>query len=127
MKQQIRSVYICEFCKKAYFSKFHARRHEERCYKNPVNNRPCFHCLFLDKQDVEIEGYHTNRTVSLFFCKKRAINLYPPICELKGNAFDTGEENKPMPTDCQYSNELTQEVSVIIDELLTPISPFQVS
>ena len=44
--------YYCDFCKKAGCSKYHLKRHEERCTLNP--NRYCGICGFLEQTQCDI-------------------------------------------------------------------------
>lgn len=106
MKEQTQKTYRCDHCNKLYLRKNAAATHEERCFANPENFRPCFGCANLGRKDFEIESqncYHIpNRKISLFFCSKKETFLLPPISEHKGNFIDTNDiENNPMPKECK--------------------------
>jgi len=110
MKTEIKEIYKCEFCNKLYQVKKSAIKHELQCWKNPLNNRPCFNCNHLVKNRVTVyENYYgedNERSVDLLYCNKKLIFLYPPKVELKGNAFDLDEINEPMPKQCDiYDSE----------------------
>ena len=52
MRQKKVWRYYCDFCKKAGCSKYHLKRHEERCTMNP--NRHCGICGFLEQEQCDI-------------------------------------------------------------------------
>ena len=105
MITKIIEIYKCEYCKKIYQIKRFAVQHELRCCKNPDNKRPCFDCPMMVKKEIEIyesfyDGDH-ERKVDLLYCNYKEQFLYTPKTELKGTAFDLGNEsNEPMPKEC---------------------------
>lgn len=107
MKSELRMVHKCEYCGKNYLHKGHCQKHEDICFKNPENDRACFNCIFLKKKDTEVtwenyNGTERSRPVSMFHCEKIDSFIYPPKVEIKGNALDTGENNAPMPKQCEH-------------------------
>ena len=81
-------------------------KHEARCKKNPANDRPCFYCCHLRKEERDVscysccddDIYHYNARVLV--CTKRGTPVYPPSVSAKGNALDI-EDNEPMPLTCK--------------------------
>lgn len=111
MKVTLREIFTCSFCNKHYFIKNACIKHEDRCFKNPENHRPCFNCYNLDKKQddyYEDSPYgETSRTVTLFFCKIKKAYIYPPLITKKGNAFDMGYiENIEMPIICSEQDKI---------------------
>jgi len=88
------SVYICAFCKKKkLFRKDAMDRHEERCYLNPDNFRPCLNCQHLEQKEIEfytgIDEYYGAEPIyakaNTFFCKaKDILLLHPKTAYLRG-------------------------------------------
>ena len=87
--------------------------HESMCFKNPVNDRICYQCSHLEKDDVEIytgiDNYYSSEPIyarkKFFFCQKKQIFLYTPQNEIKRNFnhIDTQGgwlENYPMVNKC---------------------------
>jgi hypothetical protein len=111
MKVEIKEIYKCDFCNKLYQVKRFAEYHEKGCSKNPENERPCFNCHNMEKRETEITGNYYNgseweRKVDLFYCKAKNIFLHTPKNELKGNAFELGDDlNEPMPKLCNVYKE----------------------
>lgn len=104
------TIYKCEFCKKLYQRRKWAEKHELRCSKNPINDRPCFHCRYLIMKDTEVVfcDFDPDDTAlySLFYCTKKELFLYPPSVEYKRGAYDLGDEcNEPMPQTCMRRNK----------------------
>ncbi len=103
----IDKAYKCEFCRKLYQMKKWAIRHEERCKKNPQNDRPCFTCEHIDKIDKEFyfDTYHGEgcRLVSVLKCGKKDICVYPPSVEFSDKGpYEFGDIlNEPMPKKCK--------------------------
>lgn len=100
-----KEVYYCEHCRKHGLNKGAMKHHENICSKNPVNDRPCFHCKHLGYNDAIAYGSYygeenaINRT--LLYCNKRDVFLYTPQNEIKGNQYDLGDDmNERMPKIC---------------------------
>jgi hypothetical protein len=110
MKVEVKEIYKCDHCNKLYQVKGAAERHERACHRNPDNERACFGCDNLEKKETSI-GMMTpygeiNKPVNCLYCKIKYVFLYPPKVEHKGNAFDLGEFNEPMPKVCEsYSRQ----------------------
>lgn len=108
MKTINKPEHYCDHCNKHGLNKGKMNFHELVCSKNPINDRPCFHCQHLDKKEITIyREYYGNRewkrTLSLLYCLKKECFLYTPKNEIKENQFDLGdEENNPMPKECEF-------------------------
>ena len=101
MKTKVQETYRCDFCNKLYVRKTSAIIHEQRCKENPVNDRSCWNCIHLDKIGFEKEDYFERTyTVNVFYCHKRKVYLYPPICEYKNNMYDLMDDIESMPKTC---------------------------
>lgn len=116
MKTQKKEVYYCDYCKKHGLNKSKMEYHEETCFKNPENKRPCFNCHYLEKKETFISGMYSNgleweRTVNLLHCNKKQHFLYTPKNQFKGNQFDLGDyENNPMPKECEFYDDYSDEL-----------------
>lgn len=104
MKKTSETVYRCDFCGKRYYKKNFAQYHEELCFHNPENKRPCFDCHSLVKKKATY--YRDNPTggdietkVLLFYCTKHKLFLWTPQNTIKANMIDTGE-SEAMPINC---------------------------
>lgn len=115
MKTITKPVYYCEHCKKHGLSKPKMEHHENICFHNPKNFRPCFECANLNKKAVSIYSNYSNgneweRKVELFHCKAKECFLYTPQNEIKGNYFELGDDfNEPMPHVCDVFKKMTDE------------------
>lgn len=108
------TLYKCDFCKKELKRKHAMAKHENECYNNPENWRPCFNgCQHLEsKNDGSIEihyvagGHHETRhenTPNYFYCNKKQIKIYTPQAEFRGllkDYPDTFDDQEPMPKEC---------------------------
>ncbi len=106
MKIETKEIYKCEYCNKLYQIKRFAERHEIDCKRNPDNYRKCLDwCSHLKKKSTmdyydQYDGEH-EQSISLLYCKKKNIFLYPPKVEHAKKWFELGDElNEPMPTEC---------------------------
>ena len=108
MKVETKEIYKCEHCNKLYQLKHFCEKHEKACKKNPKNDRPCFRCVHLTKKDIEHYYFVGDRDIkvnfSCLYCDKRKVFLHTPQNEIKGNALDLGDENLPMPKECDLQN-----------------------
>jgi len=109
MKEEIKAVYSCDFCKKKLFRKGAMTRHERFCTSNPMNFTKCTLCKFIveDKKEIEIHDYDygcpSTRKVNSFRCSKKEIGLYPlKVIRLKiiDRYPETFEGEILMPTEC---------------------------
>jgi len=112
MKTKTKEVFYCDYCKKHGLSKAAMVHHEAICYGNPENKRPCFNCQYLTKRETTIYGNYFNgseweREVNLFYCRAKEIFLYTPKNQVKGNQFDIGDTNDPMPKECDVYKEIS--------------------
>lgn len=106
MKETIKSMYQCDHCKKWYHRKHACIYHEKLCFKNPINERPCFDCPNLVSVEYTLYDDHPNlgevkRDVIIFQCSETKNYLHTPQNAIKGNAYELGDhENLPMPVKC---------------------------
>lgn len=121
MKTKTKEVFYCEYCNKHGLSKSKMEYHEKVCWKNPLNYRPCFHCINLNKKETEIYGNYYNgsewtRKVDLLYCIEKKCFLYTPKNQIKGNQFDLGDDsNIPMPERCDiYKTESNEQYNDIL-------------
>lgn len=88
------NVYCCDFCKKKLFIRQAMERHEERCHANPINFRPCFNCIYLERQTIEydsgVTNYHTGETIyrngEAFYCSRKIQFMLHPKLRFKKNS-----------------------------------------
>jgi hypothetical protein len=95
--------------------------HEERCYANPVNDRPCLHCKNLERKEIEyysgfddyMTGEPTYRKGNAFYCTAKNILLLHPKTEYLNNRFNLNyvivdnkeTEQQQMPLSCEIFND----------------------
>jgi len=108
MKTKKITGYFCDHCNKLYQRKHFAIKHEERCFKNPANNRPCLDCKHCNYEDAtiyeDLYDRQVEKTYKVFYCEKKEHYLIPPIARQKHglNVFDFDDvENIDMPTKCK--------------------------
>lgn len=103
------TLFQCDFCKKDYKRKHHCEKHENQCFKNPKNFRPCFSCHQLTKESVEVQfegcglyGEYAEffETKEILFCNHFGTFLHTPQNAIKGNAYELSEGNEEMPIQC---------------------------
>lgn len=111
MKEQIKTVYTCDHCKKKLFVKNAMVRHEEFCGSNPENIPICSGCEFLEEteKDIYFDGYYgeEKRTAKSFRCTKKDIGLYPLKVVRLGiidKYPETFHNEILMPTECEDFN-----------------------
>jgi hypothetical protein len=118
MKQAIKPVYYCDFCKKKGLSKHAMVKHEKFCSGNPENNVACQGCVNLEETVVAYgysydtlgEGYgvipdggYQERKTTGFRCKKLNKDFYPLKCVRKGLVDkypETFEGKELFPKEC---------------------------
>lgn len=106
MRTETKEIYKCDFCNKLYQRKAAAIKHELMCSKNPDNDRPCFHCLSLEKKDTTVfldhsYGSQDSASFRLLHCSAKEIFLYPPKVGFKKNVIEIEECNEAMPKECE--------------------------
>lgn len=99
-------IYKCDHCGKIYQRKFYCIKHEELCKMNPANDRPCFHCVYLEMQTIEYGEYDPNNgdypyTGYAFFCNLKEHFVYPPYIKKPYLELEDPGENLPMPLTCE--------------------------
>lgn len=109
------TIYKCDFCKKELKRKHAMEKHEIRCNKNPVNDRPCLNgCKHLEQKEVSWESGTQNYMTGesnynygkAFFCglHKKFI-LHPKVENEVGLKWvyvsDEETEQEPMPKECE--------------------------
>lgn len=101
------TIYKCEYCGKIYQRKFYCLGHEKKCRKNPTNDRPCFHCDYLEMQIIEYGDYDPQNgdypyKGNALYCNEKKHFVFPPYVESPYDGeSDIGEINKPMPIKCE--------------------------
>jgi hypothetical protein len=114
MKVQNKTIYRCDYCNKLYLRRNACVEHEELCWKNPKNNRACYNCHCLTKEDTSYyeDSFYgeIERILKLFYCRKKKIYLYTHLQEKKKNWFDLGDDiNEPMPIDCDLQETINHD------------------
>jgi hypothetical protein len=111
MKESIKTVFQCDFCKKTKFTRHAMKVHEARCGGNPDNYTACSDCIYLENIKITIsyseEGYsrELTREVCGFRCSKLKQKLYPPLVKHKGLLEkwpDTFNDQIAMPSSCSH-------------------------
>ena len=120
-------TYKCEYCSRLYQRKHFAIKHEDKCYKNPSNERICIDCKNLTPMEGMVyfrDGYggeHKTEVGLAFCCSKIDSCIYPYSLEkldveipdeLYHEASDQTFDNKPMKKTCKYfdSDFLSAEI-----------------
>lgn len=120
MKIENRDIYRCEFCKKVYLIKSACIRHEDVCFKNPINVPACYWCRYLEKKESDMlveaavlgQNYGVSfveqkRTFNVFICGKTNEYLLPIISHKKGSEIpNLLEEQVVMPLKCRFKEEV---------------------
>ncbi|MCK5433210.1 MAG: hypothetical protein KAJ03_10715, partial [Gammaproteobacteria bacterium] len=79
-------------------------KHEAKCFHNPINARPCFDCVFLDKGAVSgateyhYDGSEYSISHDVLMCAKRCVCIYPPHISEPYELL--GVDNVSMPLTC---------------------------
>lgn len=109
MEELIKTVYVCEYCKKKYFRKHAAIQHEELCNSNPKNHSVCSICIHIEKIKIDVEyqnheyGGVDIKQATAFYCPIKNKKLYPLIVrkkKLPERFPETFDDQEPMPTEC---------------------------
>ena len=107
-------AFKCDHCSKIYQRKHNAKTHEQKCNKNPDNDRACFGCKFLEMIEelpvilTNSAGHEEIVSKGTFVCMKFRAGVYPPSVERNPilNGYDISdndwgiEGNKAMPREC---------------------------
>lgn len=112
------TIYKCDFCPKELKRKHAMVRHEKYCFRNPINDRPCFSCEFLEyKQGESFEVHFVaggdfdtrfEKGPNYWFCTKLNKKVYSIEAEKRNLIVkypETFEDQKPMPKKCKYKHE----------------------
>jgi len=109
MKEVIKPVFTCDFCKKNLFIKHAMSRHESNCSKNPNNYDACHGCAHCEEVKVEyhIDGDYGGQEVRTrgFHCNHLNIDIYPHKALRKGlpeRYPETFEGKQVMPNECEH-------------------------
>ena len=103
------TIYKCEHCNKKMFRKHAMVKHEKYCGCNPVNDRVCSTCDFMDRKSIEYnyDGYDGEgmATAKGFYCSKLKKYMYPPFIENK-RCFteypEQFEDQLPFKKECEF-------------------------
>lgn len=111
MREQIKSVFTCEFCDKHLFVKHAMVRHESNCNGNPKNQSACSACVYCEetKKDYVVDGDYGEeaRRTNGFKCTKLNLLMYPFKVVRKGVLTkypDMFIGEVQMPTKCDHWN-----------------------
>lgn len=118
MKTRQATIYNCDHCNKRLLHKGYMERHEEECFANPKNQRPCFSCGYQERVEVKfytgVDTYYgaepIYKAAQGFKCTLKDKLLIPPKARFK-EARSIGEidfvqyegierEQYDMPKDC---------------------------
>lgn len=119
MKTKSKNVYYCDHCNKHGLSEPAMKHHELICNMNPVNDRPCLHCIHLTKKQAvttyyEYDGYEYIKHLDCLYCMKKEIFLHLPKNDIKNNVHDLDNFiNEKMPTEC----DVYEDQSTYLDNL----------
>jgi len=108
MKQQERTVFICDHCNRKMFVKHACIAHEDVCTRNPKNFIACSGCDNLDVYNKEYvvnpdSDHPYGRTSKAFRCKKLDVGMYPPKAKkIARNYPQNFEDEIVMPTECEH-------------------------
>lgn len=115
MKESIKPVYYCEFCKKHGLSKSQMLKHERFCSQNPANDTICSlctNCQPISKTFTYNEGTEEEYEAksNAFFCSAKQVGIYP-IKAIKKGLLEkyptTFKDQIQMPFDCElFKSEL---------------------
>lgn len=107
MKEQLKTVYTCDHCKKKLFIKSAMVKHEEFCDSSPLNKPKCADCKFCDVVDKEIFfdtfSGESSMIKKAFRCSAREIGIYPlkvVRTDLINRYPETFEGEILMPIEC---------------------------
>jgi len=121
MKEQVVTLFKCDFCSKELKRKHAMISHEKNCGRNPNNHKACFNgCKHLVQVEEMIwfdnPGYHPDynddegerRKVKVFKCELLEKLMYPFNIEKRGlpeKYPSTYEDQEPMPKNCDKFEE----------------------
>lgn len=81
MKEEIRKVYHCDFCKRVSTNRGAMVIHEKACKKNPANIPLCFGCYWFNESDWEETITYRDPETDM----KRSVSIAVKTCKLTGN------------------------------------------
>jgi len=109
MKELLKKVYYCEFCKKKGMRKHLIQSHEQICWGNPAARPACADCQHLTSEQFERERYHPTGDVTYTkgiptpWCKLYNKQIHTPSAEYKGvteRYADDFQDSEVMPMEC---------------------------
>jgi len=125
MKEQTKTVYSCDYCKKKYFVKHACENHEKFCSANPLTFPACTNCIHFEerKKEVYYERYPEDYTKEFlsFYCKKRQCGMYPlkALARNLPNRFpETFEGEILLPHECEFYQYLDDDTQSFLNSLL---------
>jgi hypothetical protein len=104
MTIQEKTIYRCGHCRKLYLVKGACERHEQRCWRNPVNQYACFDCKFLVKDRERISsdmGFTTE--VRRFHCSKLDKDMHTVIAVIR--KLEVVGHTELMPLKCEHRKD----------------------
>lgn len=111
MKVETKTVFSCDHCKRAMFSKGHMTRHENNCTHNPANWDACIDCAHIKVGEKVIEVWNGpdepdyRKTCKSFTCSLLNQEMYPFKAakkKLPERFPEDFEGQKRMPTKCEH-------------------------
>jgi len=101
-------TYKCEYCAEINTDQTSMRLHEDSCYKNPKNVRPCHHCKHVINGIVTVSSWFPSST-KMAYCSRKSMLLTDPTSNANTNAYKIiSTVGKPMPTTCDlYEKDQT--------------------
>ena len=106
----ISEYYKCEFCNKSLIRKSAMINHEDNCYKNPKNIKPCFSCEHLGDSTIIVHFINENPEfvrneieAKVFRCTKLDKFMFPFSIERRKLhvKYSTYDDQSPMPNECK--------------------------
>lgn len=116
MKEVVKKVYYCDFCKKKGLSKYAMVKHELFCNSKPENFPSCSGCSHLEQTEIEYVNFYFNgynesesiRKTNGFRCKKMDKLLYPLKAlrlGLPSKYPETFYAQELMPNKCEHRED----------------------
>ena len=101
METKIKTVFICESCKKKMFYKKSMEKHEQYCLENKENIPACFkNCKFFENNAKIRDGSYYGFSEYRFFCHKMEEPLHTKKAVIQNNTLITSCSYL-MPKSCQ--------------------------
>jgi hypothetical protein len=73
MREEVRTIYRCDFCPKYGLRKHSIERHQKYCCKNPDNHHACLSCANLEIDRTTNDDGYNEKT---FYCAVVDLELH---------------------------------------------------